>query len=153
MKPDEESAYERGYAQAMRSVMADASRALGREVDAPQDAALLAEIHDARNALRDLCREHGLSNDWGDDLHLCDVVEKHVGRSLSRGPQRSGPRWNIKVTEREPEQTSALPVPKSVRVVEVAGGNDHVSATFIGNPAEISALTLSLHRLQDRSGR
>lgn len=31
--------------------------------------------------LRDLCEEYG-DNDWHDDLHLADVIEKHLGRHL-----------------------------------------------------------------------
>lgn len=34
-----------------------------------------------RAALREVCRDHG-DNDWSDDLHLSDVVEKHLGRYL-----------------------------------------------------------------------
>lgn len=32
-------------------------------------------------ALRTLCAEHG-DNDWPDDLHLADVIEKHLGRYI-----------------------------------------------------------------------
>ena len=34
------------------------------------------------NQLRVLCDEYG-DNDWPDDLHLGDVIEKHLARSLN----------------------------------------------------------------------
>lgn len=39
--------------------------------------ALLAEREDVRRILRRICAEHG-DNDWPDDLHLGDVLEKHL---------------------------------------------------------------------------
>jgi hypothetical protein len=37
-------------------------------------------------ALRELCGHFG-DNDWTDDLHLADVVEKHLGKHLHVRPQ------------------------------------------------------------------
>jgi hypothetical protein len=44
-------------------------------------------------ALRSLCAEFG-DNDWPDDLHLADVVEKHLGKHLhvAIAPKKSGRR-------------------------------------------------------------
>jgi hypothetical protein len=39
--------------------------------------ALHAERHDAVRALREVCALLG-DNDWEDDLHLGDIIEKHV---------------------------------------------------------------------------
>lgn len=44
-------------------------------------AAALAELEATRVALRAVCEEQG-DNEWDDDLHLADVVEKHLGRYL-----------------------------------------------------------------------
>jgi predicted secreted protein len=44
---------------------------------------LIIEREEAINTLRDLCREHG-DNDWSDDLHLADIIDKHLGRHLDR---------------------------------------------------------------------
>jgi hypothetical protein len=35
-------------------------------------------------ALRAICDNHG-DNDWPDDLHLADAIEKHLGDHLERG--------------------------------------------------------------------
>lgn len=50
----------------------DAAVALGRAVD---------ELGAIRVALRELSEELGC-NDWPDDLHLADVVEKYIGRAI-----------------------------------------------------------------------
>jgi hypothetical protein len=34
--------------------------------------------------LRDVCADYG-DNDWEDDLHLADVIEKHLSRHLYEG--------------------------------------------------------------------
>jgi hypothetical protein len=41
-------------------------------------------VDTVRLSLRNLCRDFG-DNDWDDDLHLADVVEKHLGRHLYDG--------------------------------------------------------------------
>lgn len=38
------------------------------------------------HALRELCKEFG-DNDWSDDLHLADVIEKHLARHLRAGDE------------------------------------------------------------------
>lgn len=40
-----------------------------------------AQLSATRAALRELCRDFG-DGDWSDDLHLADVVDKHLGRHL-----------------------------------------------------------------------
>ena len=42
----------------------------------------IEERQAAVNQLRVLCDEYG-DNDWPDDLHLGDVIEKHLGRPLN----------------------------------------------------------------------
>jgi hypothetical protein len=48
------------------------------ELDA---AALSSERMEAIIALRDICEQHG-DNDWPDNLHLADIIEKHLHRHL-----------------------------------------------------------------------
>jgi len=56
---------------------------LGEELSAAERryVGLVAQLEETRAALRRVCEEHG-DNDWRDDLHLADVVEKHLGRHL-----------------------------------------------------------------------
>ena len=42
-------------------------------------AALVAERADAIAMLRMVCEDHG-DNDWPDDLHLGDIIDKHLLR-------------------------------------------------------------------------
>lgn len=42
---------------------------------------LIAEREEAVLALRSICEDHG-DNDWDEDLHLADVINKHLGRYL-----------------------------------------------------------------------
>lgn len=37
-------------------------------------------------SLRSVCEDHG-DNDWESDLHLADVVEKHLARHLDAGAE------------------------------------------------------------------
>jgi hypothetical protein len=41
----------------------------------------IGEREQAVASLRDICRQFG-DNDWPDDLHLADVLDKHLGRHL-----------------------------------------------------------------------
>ena len=44
-------------------------------------ASLLAEREAAVAMLREVCDQHG-DNDWDNDLHLADVIEKHLFNHL-----------------------------------------------------------------------
>ena len=44
---------------------------------------LLIERHEAVLTLRGVCEKHG-DNDWSDDLHLSDIIEKHLERHLDQ---------------------------------------------------------------------
>ena len=52
---------------------------LGYENEKP--AAWILEREDAIAQLRDLC-EHFGDNEWSEDLHLADIIEKHLGKHL-----------------------------------------------------------------------
>jgi hypothetical protein len=75
-----EQDYERGYRAAMRLILGEAVRALGPEGDTDR---WRLERADAVAMLRQVCAEHG-DNDWPDDLHLGDAIEKHLWRHLER---------------------------------------------------------------------
>ena len=47
------------------------------------DGSWIIEREAAIRVLRCVCSEFG-DNDWPDDLHLSDVIEKHLYRPLSR---------------------------------------------------------------------
>jgi hypothetical protein len=81
-------AHERGYITGTRAARQYTIRALLRELDPECDdapevklARLVVEREEALQHLRDLCAEFG-DNDWPNDLHLADVIDKHLGRYL-----------------------------------------------------------------------
>jgi hypothetical protein len=62
-----------------RELLQSAVRELG---GADKDAhAWRVEREDAVHQLRDVCQSHG-DNDWPDNLHLGDAIEKHLARYL-----------------------------------------------------------------------
>ena len=72
--PPEELLIERGRRAAYRDVLKMALRELGEDATAERYA---AERTDVIEFLRDVCARVG-DNDWPDDLHLRDVIEKHL---------------------------------------------------------------------------
>jgi truncated hemoglobin YjbI len=78
----DETEYTRGQRAAWLTILAEAVRQLGIKDTAAAHAAWMQERSDAVAALRRLCGEHG-DNDWPDEMHLGDVIEKHLGRHLS----------------------------------------------------------------------
>lgn len=84
---EQEKQYERGYRaawcvvlkQAIRELLPlDTSAMTGAELKLGQ---VTGHLEDTRAMLRRVCAEFG-DNDWGDELHLADVVEKHLARHL-----------------------------------------------------------------------
>ena len=75
----EETLYMEGNRAAWLQIFQEAARMLG--YDKVPNAALAAERESAVAMLRQVCREHG-DNDWPEDLHLADVIEKHLWRHL-----------------------------------------------------------------------
>jgi hypothetical protein len=82
MNEKEELAYGVGARSAWTRMLQTALKELGH--DAPDSASLLIEREEAVAALRSLCADFG-DNDWPDDLHLADVIEKHLGKHLHSG--------------------------------------------------------------------
>lgn len=77
--------YQSGHNRAMAGMLGFVLRELYQERQ-PDDwqlevVRLQKERFEAVNALRDICAKFG-DNDWSDDLHLGDVVDKHLGRHL-----------------------------------------------------------------------
>lgn len=58
------------------------------EISAPILGRMMKERSAAVDALRELCGEYG-DNDWDSDLHLADVIEKHLRRHLDGLPDTS----------------------------------------------------------------
>lgn len=73
-----ETDYVQGSNAEWRSILAEAIRHLGPEGTAEQ---WRLERADTVAALRTICDELG-DNDWPDDLHLADVINKHLVRYL-----------------------------------------------------------------------
>lgn len=84
MTPEEERSYGIGYKQALIGMLGSVLRGLGYDgLDEAEQvrfelAARLKEREEAIVQLRRVCGEVG-DNDWEDNLHLADVIEKHLG--------------------------------------------------------------------------
>ncbi|SHH33704.1 hypothetical protein [Desulfofustis glycolicus] len=82
-----EQDYIRGSRNAYRFMMLHCLRELDIETDAEKlekkIVQLVAEREEAISVLRDICRDCG-DNSWSDDLHLADIIDKHLGRHLGR---------------------------------------------------------------------
>lgn len=75
MTDAEEQAYLQGRRAVYTALLQECLRELGYEGETV--AALIAEREAAIVQLRELCRVHG-DNDWKPDLHLADIISKHV---------------------------------------------------------------------------
>lgn len=80
MTESEERAYMEGQRALLLRQLIQILKELGH---GPQTevAELVAEREAAVIALRRLCEDHG-DNDWPNELHLADVIEKHLERHL-----------------------------------------------------------------------
>lgn len=88
MTEDEERAYEEGRRRSLLNILQWAMSELGapRAGDSGsgliEAARLLAERYEAIARLRTVCEDFG-DNDWPDDLHLADIIEKHLEPHLN----------------------------------------------------------------------
>lgn len=78
---ERERSYIRGHRAALAGMLAHCLRELGYEDTDATRAKWVLEREATVAALRDVCAAYG-DNDWPDDLHLADVVERHLGRNL-----------------------------------------------------------------------
>jgi hypothetical protein len=84
MDQKEERAYLRGQRSAWRTLLSQCIQELGYGDDlVAAKARWITEREAAVAMLREVCGEHG-DNDWPNDLHLADVIEKHLARYLER---------------------------------------------------------------------
>lgn len=85
MTDDERAIHEQGYVDGQRRVwlglLQEALRNLGIEDPEVSKARWASERVEAICRLRALCAECG-DNDWPDDLHLADIIDKHLGDHL-----------------------------------------------------------------------
>lgn len=81
MDESEERAYLNGERMAWLAMLDTCIRALGHDNAPGQSARWIRERAEVRAALRVLCKDFG-DNDWPDNLHLGDVIEKHLARHL-----------------------------------------------------------------------
>ncbi len=77
----DESSYSQGHRMAWRQILGEAIRQLGPDGSSES---WRTERADAIAALRTVCEEYG-DNEWPDDLHLGDIIEKHLTKHLFSG--------------------------------------------------------------------
>jgi hypothetical protein len=82
-----EDGYIRGVRAALTRMLAHCLSELGYEDTEATRAKWVLEREATVAVLRGVCAAYG-DNDWPDDLHLGDVVEKHLGRNLDRQLRR-----------------------------------------------------------------
>jgi hypothetical protein len=93
---DQEKEHERGYIEGRRRTIINMLSLLLNDLrgfQEPEDEPLIklgrmiTEREEALQILRRACAEHG-DNDWKEDLHLADILDKHLVRHLVREAQR-----------------------------------------------------------------
>jgi hypothetical protein len=77
----DERSWEMGHRAALTGVLQDTLTRLGYAGESADVAKLAKEREQAIAMLRGVCDRHG-DNDWPDDLHLADIIEKHLARHL-----------------------------------------------------------------------
>lgn len=78
-----EEHYARGRRMAWRSLLGTACRELGYDDLEVQHASWIQEREDVTLILRQLCEKYG-DLEWNTNLHLGDVIEKHLFRPMRR---------------------------------------------------------------------
>lgn len=84
MTPKEEEAYLAGGNSAWRTILAEALRHLHHGGGDWTKERLVLERSAAIASLRKLCGELEDANGWPDDLHLADIIEKHLAPNIYR---------------------------------------------------------------------
>lgn len=79
MDEDEEAIWSAGHRAALVTMLGHVLRELGYDASETQHAKWIVEREQAVATLRVLCAQYG-DNDWPDDLHLSDVITKHLER-------------------------------------------------------------------------
>lgn len=86
--PEERSElhWTRGYRTAMTGILENAMSALGYDDELVKSVKWATERERTIAALRVICAKYG-DNDWPDNLHLADVIEKHLHRNLNHADE------------------------------------------------------------------
>ena len=84
MDEKQEQVYIQGERAAWRSMLQECLKNLGYENPEAQKASWILEREAVIAQLRDVCESFG-DNDWDENLHLADVVEKHLAKHLFAG--------------------------------------------------------------------
>ena len=80
MEINEES-YEQGSKMAWRRMLQTCCRELGYDDEEASKVNWIAEREEAISELRTVCGDFG-DNDWDNNLHLGDIIGKHLYRNL-----------------------------------------------------------------------
>ena len=83
MNAKEEAAYMQGRRAVTSRLFSQLLGELGYKEEDLKSARLISEREEAVAVLRSLCAEFG-DNDWPDNLHLADIIDKHLGRHLHK---------------------------------------------------------------------
>lgn len=75
--PGDEISFLNGKRRALISLLAYVLHELGTESPETGNARWLLERTETVSKLREICAAHG-DNDWPDELHLADVLERHL---------------------------------------------------------------------------
>ncbi len=85
-----ENSYEQGLRTAQTKMLAACCRSLGYDDPETSKASWILEREGFISALRSACEDYGDKN-WDNNLHLVDVIEKHLMRHLQeRDDQNKG---------------------------------------------------------------
>ncbi len=76
-----EQDYINGNRQALTIMLRHCCRELGYDDFESRKVSWIAEREEAILALRDICKNYG-DNDWNHNLHLADIIQKHLHRHL-----------------------------------------------------------------------
>ena len=77
----DDAIWSRGYRAAMVGQLADVLHRLGYDDVEAQRARWIIEREQTVARLREVCRRFG-DNDWSNDLHLGDVIDKHLAKYI-----------------------------------------------------------------------
>lgn len=81
MNEEQERHYIAGGRSAWRAVLRMALSHLGYDTAEATEKRWILEREEAVARLQELCRDFG-DNDWKEDLHLADIIDKHLGKHL-----------------------------------------------------------------------
>ncbi len=73
--------WSRGYRAALVAMLGDVLHRLGYDDVEAQRAKWIIEREQAVAKLREVCGDFG-DNDWTNELHLADVIDKHLARYI-----------------------------------------------------------------------